>query len=70
MGQTTIDTSVLEALLAEDQEEENKTRENTQPFTGEETFEQGGYYPNPGFDNITSGWKLLSWKKSSLTLLS
>jgi hypothetical protein len=53
MGQTTIDTSVLEALLAEGQEEENKTRENTQPFTGEETFEQGGYYPNPGFDNIT-----------------
>ena len=53
MGQTTIDNSVLDALLAQDEEDKKDEVERTKPFTGEEPVEEGGYFPNPGYDNIT-----------------
>ena len=53
MGQTTVDTSVIEALLAQKEEEKKDEIEKTKPFTGEESVDEGGYFPNPGYDNLT-----------------
>lgn len=53
MGQSTVDTSVIEALLAQQEEEKKDEIEKTKPFTGEESVDEGGYFPNPGYDNLT-----------------
>ena len=42
----------LRALYEEDNQEE-QVEVPPKPFTGEESFEEGGYYPNPGYDNFT-----------------
>tara|TARA_A100001015_G_scaffold173267_1_gene192601 strand:- start:2033 stop:5551 length:3519 start_codon:yes stop_codon:yes gene_type:complete len=52
MGQTTVDTSVIEALFAQEEEEKKNEIERTKPFTGEESVDEGGYFPNPGYDSI------------------
>jgi len=48
--QNTLD--VLNNLLAKNQKEVIEKRESTTPFTGEESFTEGGYYPEMKFLNV------------------